>query len=72
MGEWINDDKSVYIRENLAYKLFRYINPGVPETDEFRKNLGVENDKSIGIERKIKAIVMKIFAKENMVRQNRF
>ena len=72
MAEWINDDKSVYIRENLAYKLFRYINPGVPEADEFRKNLGVENDKSIGIERKIKAIVMKIFAKENMVRQNRF
>ena len=42
MSQWINDDKSVYIREDLAYKLFCYINPGVIEVNEFRKNLGVE------------------------------
>ena len=39
------------------------------EANEFRKNLGVENDKSIRIEREIIAIIMKIFAEENMVRQ---
>ena len=25
MGQWISDDKSAYIRENLAYNLIRYI-----------------------------------------------
>ena len=69
MGQWINDDKSVYIREDLAYKLIRYINLGVIEADEFRKTLGVENDKSVRIERKIIAITMKIFAKKTIVRQ---
>ena len=39
------------------------------EANEFRKSLGVKNDKSIWIEREIIAIIMKIFAKENMVRQ---
>ena len=69
MGQWINDDKSVYIREDLAYKLICYINLGVIEADEFRKTLGVENDKSVRIERKIIAITMKIFAKKTIVRQ---
>ena len=68
MGQWINDDKSVYIREDLAYKLICY-NPGVIEADKFRKNFCVENDKSIRIEREIIAIIMKIFAKENIVKQ---
>ena len=60
-SQWINDDKSVYIREDLAYKLILYINPGVIETNEFRKNLGFENDKSVRIEREIIVIIMKIF-----------
>ena len=60
-SQWINDDKSVYIREDLAYKLILYINPGVIETNEFRKNLGFENDNSVRIEREIIVIIMKIF-----------
>ena len=68
-GQWINDDKSVYIRQDIASKLIRYINPAMTEADEFRKKLGVENDKSIQIEREIIAIIMKIFWKENKVRQ---
>ena len=39
------------------------------KVEEFRKNVGVENDKSIRIEREIIAIIMKILAKEIMVRQ---
>ena len=69
MQNWIDDDKSVYAREDLAYKLIRPINLGVIEANEFRKNLGVENDQSVRIEREIIAIIMKIFAKEKMVRQ---
>ena len=69
MSQCINDDKSVCICEDLAYKSICYINPGVIEANEFRKNLGVENDKSIRIEREIITIITKIFAKENMVRQ---
>ena len=69
-SQWINDDKRVYIPEDLAYKLILYINPIVIEANEFRKNLGFENDKSVRIEREIIAIIMKMFAKENMVRQN--
>ena len=64
-----DDDKSVYLNEDFAYKLIRYIDPGVTEANKFRKNLGVENNKSIWLEREIIAIIMKIFAKENMVRQ---
>ena len=59
----------MYAREDLAYKLIRPINLGVIEVNEFRKNLGVENDQSVRIEREIIAIIMKIFAKEKMVRQ---
>ena len=47
MSQWINDDKSVYICEDLAYKIIRYIILGVIEADEFRKNLGVKNDQSV-------------------------
>ena len=64
-----DDDKSVYLNEDFAYKLIRCIDPGVTEANKFRKNLGVENNKSIWLEREIIAIIVKIFAKENMVRQ---
>ena len=69
MGQIINDDKSVYIREDLAYKLVHYIILGMKEADEFRENLDVENDKLIRIEREVIAVIKKIFAKESMVRQ---
>ena len=62
----MDDDKSVYIPEDLAYKIICYINLHVIEGDDFRKHLGVKNDQSILIEREIIAIIMKIFAKENM------
>ena len=39
------------------------------QADEFRKTLGLKNDQSIRIEREIIAIIMKIFAKKNTVRQ---
>ena len=41
----------------------------VIEAGEFRKNPGVKNDQSIRIEREMIALVTKIFAKENPVRQ---
>ena len=71
MNEWTDDDNSVYICEDLAYNIIRYINLDVIKADEFRKNLGVKNDQSIRIEREMIAIIMKIFAKENMIRQYR-
>ena len=71
MIQLINDDKSVYISEGLAYKLISYINPGVTEAVEFRKNLAVKNYKSVRIERETIAITMKIFAIENIVRQDK-
>ena len=69
MSQWINEDKSVYICEDLAYKLIRYINLGVVEAVEFRKSLAITNSQSIQIETEMVAIIMKIFAKEIMVRQ---
>ena len=69
IGKQINDNKSVYLREDLAYKLVRYINLGVIEANEFRKNLGVKNDQSIRIEISIIAKLMKIFPKETMIKQ---
>ena len=39
MSQWINDETCVYIREDLAHNLIRYINLGVIEADEFRKIL---------------------------------
>ena len=62
----MDDDKSLYIPEDLAYKIICYINLRVIEADDFRKHLGVKNDQSIRIEREMIAIIMKIFAKENM------
>ena len=64
MSQWISDDKSEYICEDLAYKIIRYFNLGVIEADEFGKNLSVKNDQSIRIEREMIATIMKIFAKE--------
>ena len=69
MGKWTNDDKIVYIREVLAYKIIRYSNLDVIEAHEFRKNLGIKNYQSIRIEREVIATIKKIFAKENTVRQ---
>ena len=69
MDQWTNNDKSVYIREDLAYKIIHYTNLGVIEADEFRKNLGTTNNQSIRIERQIIVTIMKIFLKESMVRQ---
>ena len=71
-SEWDDDDdddKSLYIHEDLAYRIICYNNLGVIDADEFRKNLGIKNVQSIRIEREIIATIMKIFAKENMVRQ---
>ena len=67
--QWVNDDKSVYIREDLTYKTICQTNLDVIEADEFRKNLDFKNYQSIRIEREMIVKVMKIFAKENMVRQ---
>ena len=69
MDQWTNNDKSVYIREDLAYKLISYPNLGVIEADEVRTNLGITNNQSFRIEREIIATMMKIFPKESMVRQ---
>ena len=69
MGQWTNNDKIVYIREDLAYKMIRYTNLGVIEADQFRKNLGSTNNQSIRIEREIIATIMKIFVKESMRKQ---
>ena len=55
----INDGKSVYIREDVAYELINYINLSVIEADEFRTNLGITNSQSIRIEREMVAIIMK-------------
>ena len=44
MSQWINDDKSVYNREDLAYKTIHCINLDVIEADKFRKNLSAKND----------------------------
>ena len=51
MGKWINDNKSVYLREDIAYMLIRYINVSVIVANEFRKNHAVKNDQSFRIER---------------------
>ena len=59
----------MYIFEDLGCNLIRYNNLGIIKADEFRKNLGIANIQSVRRERDIKAIVMREFAKENMVRQ---
>ena len=42
MGQWIDDNKSVYICEDLAYFLICYNNLGAIKADESRKNLGIK------------------------------
>ena len=65
MGQWIDVNKSVYIRDDIANNLIRYNGLRVIKTDEFRKNLGISNNQSIPTERDIIATIMKIFAKKN-------
>ena len=62
MSKWI-DNKSVYLCEDLAYKLICYFNLGVIEANEFRKSLGVKNDQPIQVKRETIVIIMKIFVK---------
>ena len=69
MCQCIDDNKSVYICEDLGYNLIHYNNLGVTKADEFRRNLGITNIQSIRIKRDIIATVIKKFAKENIVRQ---
>ena len=64
MGQWIDVNKSVYIRDDIANNLIRYNGLRVIKTDEFRKNLGISNNQSIPTERDIIATIMKIFAKK--------
>ena len=61
MGQWIDVNKSVYIRDDIANNLIRYNGLRVIKTDEFRKNLGISNNQT---ERDIIATIMKIFAKK--------
>ena len=63
MSKWNYDNKSVYVRKDLAYKWICYINLGVIEPNEFRKNLGAKRDQSIRMKRSIIAIIMKILVK---------
>ena len=58
MSKWINDNKSAYLREDLAYKLICYINVGVIEGNESRKNLDIKNHQSVLIERSRGVVVM--------------
>ena len=69
MSQSIDDDKCVYIREDLTYNLIRYSNLGVIKADKSRKNLGILNNQSIRREREIIATIMKIFAPQSMARQ---
>ena len=55
MNEWIDESKSVYVCEDLAHKLICYINLGVIETNEFRKNLSAKKQMSLE-----KTLVLKI------------
>ena len=64
MGQWIDVNKIVYIRDDIANNLIRYNGLRVIKTDEFRKNLGISNNQSIPTERDIIATIMKIFAKK--------
>ena len=47
MGQWIDDNKSVYIRENLVDYLIQYNILSVIKADKFKKNLGIKNNQSI-------------------------
>ena len=65
MGQWIDDNKSVYIRQNLPYNLIHYNNLGVIEADKFRKNLKIQKNQPVRIEREIIPKIMKLFTKES-------
>ena len=68
MGQWIDDNKSVSVREDLAYNLICYINTLVIKTDEFKNKNGITNNQSARREIDIIVTIMKVFAEENMVR----
>ena len=68
MGQWIDDNKSVSVREDLAYNLICYINTLVIKTDEFKNKNGITNNESARREIDIIVTIMKVFAEENMVR----
>ena len=63
MSQWIDNRKSVYIHEDPSSKIIDYTNLSVIEADKFRRDLGVKNEQSVLIERKIIAIIMKVFSK---------
>ena len=69
VNQWIDDDKSIYLREDLTFNLIRSTNLGVTKADELRKNLWILNNQSIRRERKTIAITMKIFIMESTMRQ---
>ena len=70
MCQWIDNNKSMYNGEDLAYYLILYNNLGVTKADGFRKNLGKNQLKINQFEvKEIIAAIMKIFVKEIMVRQ---
>ena len=69
MGQWIDDNKSVYIYADLAYNLICYNKLCVIKVDEFRKNVRILNNQSIRREREIILIIMEVFARESMARQ---
>ena len=68
MGQWIDDNKSVSVREDLAYNLICYINTLVIKTDEFKNKNGITNNQSARREIDIIVTIMKVFTEENMVR----
>ena len=68
MGQWIDDNKSVSVREDLAYNLICYINTLAIKTDEFKNKNGITNNQSARREIDIIVTIMKVFAEENMVR----
>ena len=56
MSKQTNNGKTVYIREDLAFKTIRDTNLGVIEADEFRKNLDPIPDASFDLDFKIAKI----------------
>ena len=56
MSKQTNNGKTVYIREDLAFKTIRDTNLGVIEADEFRKNLDPIPDASFDLDFEIAKI----------------
>ena len=48
MGQWIDVNKSVYIRDDIANNLIRYNGLRVIKTDEFRKILEFQTINQFG------------------------